>query len=143
MLSVQASDEPTLEQVDTIANCVAAHSGGYPAMTCFGKVMDPCIGSNYTNAHMIYCAVKEYMVWDQRLNATYKEALKTASKNVVRSLKSAQENWVKFRGDDCSANALIYEGGTNASLAMSVCMGKQTAVRSLQLQSLLEEIRVR
>ncbi|WP_108819634.1 lysozyme inhibitor LprI family protein [Pseudovibrio sp. Alg231-02] len=135
----QAADEPTEEQAATIAKCVEEKGGGYPAMACFGEVMEQCIGSQYQNSHMIFCAVQEYMVWDQRFNTAYAEIMKVASTNVKASLKNAQRNWIKFRDDTCSANALIYEGGSNASLAMSVCMGDQTAVRSLQLQQFLVE----
>ncbi|KZL12694.1 lysozyme inhibitor LprI family protein [Pseudovibrio sp. Ad26] len=135
----QAAEEPTEEQVVIIAKCVDEKGGGYPAMACFGEAMEQCIGSHYQNSHMIFCAVQEYMVWDQRLNTAYAEIMKHASTNVKASLKNAQRNWIKFRDDTCSANALIYEGGSNAPLAMSVCMGDQTAVRSLQLQQFLVE----
>ncbi|MFS8184385.1 lysozyme inhibitor LprI family protein [Pseudovibrio denitrificans] len=138
--SVQAADEPTEEQVTTIAKCVEEKGGGYPAMACFGEVMEQCIGTKYQNSHMIYCAVQEYAVWDQRLNAAYSEIMDIASTNVKASLKNAQRNWVKFRDYTCSANALIYEGGTHAPLTMSVCMGDQTAVRSLQLEQFLAEV---
>ncbi|SDQ22836.1 lysozyme inhibitor LprI family protein [Pseudovibrio sp. Tun.PSC04-5.I4] len=135
-----ATEAPTELEAGAVAKCVEENGGGYPAMMCYGETMQSCIGDSYQNNRMIYCAVQEYMVWDQRLNAAYQAIMKLASFNVKSSLKSAQRSWIEFRDETCSANALIYEGGSHASLAMSVCMGDQTAVRSLQLEQFLEEL---
>ncbi len=79
-------------------------------------------------------------MWDQRLNAAYAKIMKVASPEVKASLKSAQRAWIEFRDDTCSANALLFQGGTHASLIMAGCMGTQTAVRSLQLEQFLIEV---
>lgn len=135
-----AAEALTERDIATVAKCVELKGGGYPAMQCYGETMRYCIGYKYQGNHMIYCAVQENIVWDQRLNAAYQAIMKRASFNVKSSLKSAQHSWIKFRDATCSANALIYEGGSHASLAMSVCMGDQTAVRSLQLEQFVEDV---
>ncbi|KZL21343.1 hypothetical protein PsAD2_00634 [Pseudovibrio axinellae] len=130
---------PTKQEIEVIAKCVENRGGGYPAMACYGEVTEECIGEAYQNSKMVYCAVQEYMIWDQRLNAAYQKIMKVAKPQVKTSLKSAQKSWIKFRDETCSANAMVFEGGTLASLIMADCLSEQTAVRSLQLEQFITE----
>ncbi|GHB43415.1 hypothetical protein GCM10007094_36050 [Pseudovibrio japonicus] len=138
---LQAAQEPTNEQAAIVARCVEEQGLVYPAMACFGEVIDQCIGTQNQDSHMIYCSIQEYMVWDQRLNTTYTQIMKIASTEVKASLRSAQRAWIAFRDDTCSANALLFDG-TDAGLIMAACMASQTAIRSLQLDQFLSDAQI-
>lgn len=139
---VQATETSTNVEAAIIARCVEEKGLVYPAMACFGEVMELCVGDQTKSNHMIYCAVQEYMVWVQRLNTAYEEIMKVANTDATASLKRAQRAWDEFRADTCSATALLLTDGTQSSLAMAVCMGNQTAVRSLQLEQFLIEAEI-
>lgn len=135
-----AKEEPLQDDMSKLNQCIEEEGGGYYAMTCFGSILGECLDDKTSNPDMMKCAVEEFMVWDMRLKTTYSAILDKASARVTDSLKLAQNSWGAFLNDACSANALVYEGGTQASLAMAICMADQTAVRSLQLDQFLMEV---
>jgi uncharacterized protein YecT (DUF1311 family) len=80
---------------------------------------------------MIDCSDAEAKRQDARLNAAYKVAMsKVANKD---DLKSKQRAWIKARDKACQIDN---DGGQAAQLSFNECIGKETAQRANELESI-------
>lgn len=103
---------------------------------------------NCTNAsstfEMNHCAELDFSAADAKLNSVYKRALAAVpdmafekpydTKSWVAALRESQRAWVAFRDAECKNHvAMLWTGGTGATVDILGCMTEKTQARSKEL----------
>lgn len=114
----------------------AAREAATQPESCIGAVTIPCqqepVGASTMG--MIDCNTREWMVWDERLNRVYREALKEAPSKLAGALRDAQRVWLQWREKRCKLPAIDNEGGSIVGPLYTGCMLDATARQALWLE---------
>ena len=89
------------------------------AESCIGVVSTACIQAegNESTAVMLDCYGREANAWDGRLNAAYKQALKSGDgDDVVEGFRKVQRAWIAFRDASCAQPAIVFKGSMAAPM---------------------------
>jgi uncharacterized protein YecT (DUF1311 family) len=115
----------------------AAKDAATQQESCVGAVNIPCQQEpgGASTMGMIGCITREWMVWDERLNRVYREALKEASPRLARALRDAQRAWLQWREKRCKLPEIDNEGGSIAGPLYAGCMLDATARQALWMES--------
>ena len=102
--------------------------------SCIGIVSNPCLDRDSTKstADQNACIDREFAVWDDILNETYRrlrDKLDDAQKTKLRDMQRA---WVASKEKTCAFYWDYYQG-TMASPMAAACVNKETARRALFL----------
>jgi uncharacterized protein YecT (DUF1311 family) len=133
---------PDAVATNTIEDCIkTAASAGKPmsaAERCIGIVSNPCLDDNKTKstADMNACVDRERAVWDDMLNETYRLLAAKLDADQKGKLRDMQRAWIASRDKTCGFYWDFYQG-TMASPMASVCVNRETALRTLFLLSFL------
>jgi uncharacterized protein YecT (DUF1311 family) len=111
--------------------------------SCVGVISTPCLqrdpgGRSGNTVDMLDCLKREYLVWDERLNAAYKALMQgcQAGKNdkICAAQRKIERAWIAYRDALCDKP---YEehGGTFASVDYADCMLSETARQSIWLDA--------
>lgn len=129
----KGEDEPATPQGRLQA---AAKDAGTDSRSCIGAVSAPCMQKpgGASTAGMIECIGREWAVWDERLNAAYKKALKDAEPKYDKAIRATQRAWLAWREERCKLPGLENEGGSIVGPLWSSCMHETTAGQALWLE---------
>jgi uncharacterized protein YecT (DUF1311 family) len=111
--------------------------------SCVGVVSTPCLqrdpgGASGTTVDILDCLTREQRVWDERLNAAYKEWIQAcqASKDdkICAARRKIERAWIAYRDALCGQP---YEehGGTFASVDFADCMLSETARQAIWVEA--------
>jgi uncharacterized protein YecT (DUF1311 family) len=91
------------------------------------------------------CAQKDFEKKDKELNVAYQALMKslTPSKpigminypEVRRQLTNAQQDWIRFRDNDCDAKYRLRQDGTIRTIVYLSCKTEHTELRTKQLRN--------
>jgi uncharacterized protein YecT (DUF1311 family) len=120
----------------------AAKTPEVTASSCVGVVSAPCLQdpNEYgTTSGMAECVTREYRVWDERLNAAYKEWVKGCPQPTGRkddktcaARRKLERAWIAYRDALCD---LPFElGGSIAILDYADCMMRETARQAIWIE---------
>ena len=133
---------PDAKATRKIEDCIkTAAPAGKPmsaAERCIGIVSNPCLDDNKTKstADMNACVDRERTVWDDMLNETYRLLAAKLDADQKGKLRDMQRAWIASRDKTCGFYWDFYQG-TMASPMASVCVNRETALRTLFLLSFL------
>lgn len=91
-------------------------------------------GNSGNTFQIMQCLKGATEIWDRRLNAAYREALKLTEGRQREQLLTAQRAWIAYRDANC-----LYYGlgpGTIASIEAGDCMRSMTETRALELEAM-------
>jgi uncharacterized protein YecT (DUF1311 family) len=95
-----------------------------------------------STAEMANCTQKEWKAEDKKLDAYYQLISKRLEGNELTALQKAQTAWIKYRDLNCSAERMLYEGGTAGSYNYNSCMEDMAQRRLGELKSIYDYWRV-
>ncbi|WP_237154237.1 lysozyme inhibitor LprI family protein [Oryzibacter oryziterrae] len=131
---------PTKADRQAIEDCIQSSSeSGYSLDRCIGTVADPCLqeDGNDSTPMMEACSDKEATIWDDRLNAAYKQLMGKLDDDRKATLKAQQKAWIALRDQTCEMEASFWDGGTGAGPAATACYQRETGHRALTLEGFL------
>ena len=122
---------------DAIHACVQAErAAGKDGLSCIGRLANPCLErpENASTVAMYECIRKETVLWDNMLNAEYKQlrALLGSEKKRI-ALRDVQRLWIKYRDADCGLAQVFYDGGTISTPIAANCVLHKTARRAIEI----------
>lgn len=132
--------DPTAAERATIENCLkrtADDSVLKQASQCIGLISDPCIDKDTATA--VGCQERETRIWDERLNAAFKDARAHVDAATGEALKVAQRAWIQFRDAKCAVSEKEYEGGTMATIMVADCKRTEIGRRAIEMQAIAVE----
>lgn len=97
----------------------------------FGPDYPPC-GDQVSTPEIVDCTDAKTKVWDQRLNAAYRNLQQRIDAEQRQPLQAAQRLWVQYR----DANCRFYGSGegTIKRVEAAECMRSMTQDRALELE---------
>jgi uncharacterized protein YecT (DUF1311 family) len=106
--------------------------------------INPCAAPT-TTIDLNTCAQKNFEKKDKELNIAYQALMKslTPSKpigminypEVRRQLTNAQQDWIRFRDNDCDAKYRLRQDGTIRTIVYLSCKTEHTELRTKQLRN--------
>ncbi len=108
------------------------------ADVCVGQVADPCLARSATRstADQNACIDREYKVWDDILNETFRLLRDKLDEAQKAKLREMQRAWIASRDASCGFYGDFYQG-TMASPMAAYCNTRETARRALFLLGFL------
>ncbi len=104
----------------------------------------PCAAPT-TTIEMNNCAQKAYEKKDNELNVAYQALMKSLTPakpigminypEVRRQLVNAQQDWIRFRDNDCDAKYKLRQDGTIRTIVYLTCKMEHTDLRTKQLKN--------
>ena len=107
---------------------------------CIGVVADPCAdapGAEST-AGQVACATREFAVWDDILNETFRRLREKLDARQKIKLRDMQRAWIESRKRSCDFYWDFFQG-TMASPMSAYCNVRETARRAMFLMFFMEE----
>ena len=104
---------------------------------CIGLISDPCIDKDTSTA--VACQERETRIWDEKLNAAFKDARAHLDAATGEALKEAQRAWIAFRDAKCAVSEKEYGDGTMATIMVADCKRTETGRRALEMQAIAVE----
>jgi uncharacterized protein YecT (DUF1311 family) len=94
------------------------------------------------------CAEEDWLAADEYLNEAYKVAMEAmkdidadlpkAEQGAAVNLRNGQRAWITYRDATCAAEGYAMHGGSAEPLLIYGCRARLTAVRSEELQNMVE-----
>lgn len=132
-----------------VSACLAAADVDPAGRSCVGQAAEACTEmtpGGLSNAGIGRCTNAELQVWDDALNAIYKEIRASAEQNdkdldelgsaaprQVPALRDMQRAWIAYRDQRCAYEASLWGGGSGAGPAAISCALALTAEQALYL----------
>jgi uncharacterized protein YecT (DUF1311 family) len=116
-----------------VAKCLAEKAAANEdRVRCIGVVADPCLEkSEDPSTHgMADCSRREHAVWDERLNAAYRQLMIDLEPKQRVALREMQRAWIAFSDKKCEIHHVIEEGTITIPIAAYCAMvevGRQAA----------------
>ena len=132
--------EPNAAERATIDKCLKRTADDdvfKQADQCIGLISDPCIDKDTSTA--VACQERETRIWDEKLNAAFKDARAHVDAATGEALKEAQRAWIAFRDAKCAVSEKEYDGGTMATIMVADCKRTETGRRALEMQAIAVE----
>jgi uncharacterized protein YecT (DUF1311 family) len=121
----------------------AAKTPEVTALSCVGVVSTPCLqdpNEQGTTPGMAECVTREYRVWDERLNAAYKEWVKGCPEQPGRkddkacaARRKLERAWIAYRDALCDL-PYAEHGGSFATVEYADCMMRETARQAIWIE---------
>ena len=96
----------------------------------FGDDYTPC-GEKPSTPDIVACVQAKTKIWDDRLNAAYRDLLKRITPDQRQSLQQAEQLWIQYR----DANCRFYSSGpgTISRIQAAECVRSLTEDRAKEL----------
>jgi uncharacterized protein YecT (DUF1311 family) len=116
-------------------------SAGEERDTCVGSLADACLekGEDPSTYGMAECSKREYLVWDERLNATYRTMMAELAPDQRRELRDLQRAWIAFSDKKCGFYRVIQPEGSIVIPIASYCAMRETGRQAVFLEMMHEE----
>jgi len=92
---------------------------------------------------MRQCNAKEFRIYDQALNESYRQLMHRLDPTERRNLREAQRAWIRYRDAECRFEGFEMRGGTGEALLVGGCLAEMTRRRAGELRKFLKGIRQR
>jgi uncharacterized protein YecT (DUF1311 family) len=114
----------------------AANDAPTDRESCIGAVANACAGTpeGESTMGMVQCSDRELAVWDERLNAAYKDAIATDDAKIKAGLLQTQRAWLAYRDALCAMPALENAGGSIIGPLTEACLMAETAKQAIWLE---------
>lgn len=132
--------QPTLAERAIIDTCLKRTDGQdvfKQGSQCIGLISDPCIDKDTSTA--VACQERETRIWDEKLNAAFKDARAHVDAATGGALKDAQRAWIAFRDAKCLVSEKEYGEGTMATVMVADCKRTETGRRALEMLAIAAE----
>ena len=137
--SVGQAAAPNARDVAVVQDCLKSQRGReFKGERCIGVVVDPCLKRTRSTADQNACADREFAVWDDILNETYRRLGKQLEEEQKGKAREMQRSWIETRDKTC-AFYWDYFQGTMASPMSSYCNVRETARRAMFLKFFMDE----
>jgi uncharacterized protein YecT (DUF1311 family) len=135
------AEKPDAADSAKVQSCIKS-SGAAPRdrERCIGVVADPCAdapGAEST-AGQVACAMREFAVWDDILNETFRRLREKLDVRQKIKLRDMQRTWIESRKRSCDFYWDFFQG-TMASPMGAFCENRETARRALFLLGFLDD----
>src|SRR3954471_24186049 len=131
--------KPDAADSAAVQSCVKSAAGGSQRERCIGIIADPCADrpDAQSTADQVACAAREFAVWDDILNETYRRLRDKLDAEQKIKLRAMQRAWIDSRERSC---AFYWDSfrGTMASPMNAFCNKRETARRALFLLGFLD-----
>ena len=140
-----------------LVECYEVATTDEARLDCKGRMSTVCMETEdggFSTLGMVSCVAAETQVWDGFLNMAYQARMQGLAQldiaeavqfpefaNRADSLRTAQRAWIAFRDGECSLAYAMWGSGSMRQLAAVGCLLDMTAARTVELESLGEEMR--
>jgi uncharacterized protein YecT (DUF1311 family) len=101
----------------------------------FAQDYEPC-GNQTSTVDIVACVQVKTKLWDQRLNAAYKNLAQRIDAGQREPLKMAQRLWIQYRDANCGFYAS--QDGSIRQIEGAECMRAMTEERALELEKAMK-----
>lgn len=84
-----------------------------------------------------FCSQQSYQAADKKLNQVYQQVTSSIKGEPKQLLITAQQEWVKFRDNNCNFEVYNSRGGTGYEIFRNGCLERLTKQRTKDLQDYL------
>jgi uncharacterized protein YecT (DUF1311 family) len=137
-----AAEDATPADRAAIQRCLDEKAAvGEERDTCVGSLADACLdkGDDPSTYGMADCSKREYLVWDERLNETYRRMMAELERDQQRELRDLQRAWIAFSDKKCSFYRVMQPQGSIIIPIASYCAMKETGRQAVFLEMMHEE----
>ena len=133
------SARPDAADSATMQSCIKSASGRPERERCIGIIADRCAEQPdaESTAGQVACAAREFAVWDDILNETYRRLRAALDARQKVRLRAMQRAWIESRERSCAFYWDFFRG-TMASPMNAFCRNRETARRALFLLGFLD-----
>ena len=133
------SARPDAADSATVQSCIKSASGRPERERCIGIIADRCAEQPdaESTAGQVACAAREFAVWDDILNETYRRLRAALDARQKVKLRAMQRAWIESRERSCAFYWDFFRG-TMASPMNAFCRNRETARRALFLLGFLD-----
>jgi uncharacterized protein YecT (DUF1311 family) len=133
------SAKPDAADSATVQSCIKSASGRPERERCIGIIADPCAEQPdaESTAGQLGCAAREFAVWGDILNETYRRLRAALDARQKVKLRAMQRAWIESRERSCAFYWDFFRG-TMASPMNAFCRNRETARRALFLLGFLD-----
>jgi uncharacterized protein YecT (DUF1311 family) len=133
------TDKPDAADSATVQSCIKSASDRPQRERCIGIIADPCAEQPdaESTAGQMACAAREFAVWDDILNETYRRLRVKLDAEQKVKLRAMQRAWIDSRERSCAFYWDFFRG-TMASPMSVFCNNRETARRALFLLGFLD-----
>lgn len=140
--SAPAADDATPADRAAIRQCLDEKAAaGEERESCIGVVADACLdkGDDPSTYGMADCSKREYLVWDERLNETYRKIMAELEPGQQRELRELQRAWITFSDKKCGFYRVMQPEGSIVIPIASYCAMRETGRQAVFLETMHEE----
>lgn len=108
---------------------------------CVGVIADPCLekSEDPSTFGMADCSRREYAVWDDRLNETYRKLMKELDAKQQRELRELQRAWIAFSDRKCGFHRVMQPEGSIIIPIAAYCAMQEVGRQATFLETMLAE----
>jgi uncharacterized protein YecT (DUF1311 family) len=132
------AEKPDADDSVKVQSCIKS-AQGRERERCIGVVADPCADNDkaQSTADQVACAAREFAVWDDILNETFRRLRDKLDAKQKIKLRLMQRAWIDSRKRTCDFYWDFFQG-TMASPMSAFCENRETARRALFLLGFLD-----
>jgi uncharacterized protein YecT (DUF1311 family) len=132
------AEKPDAADSAKLQSCIKS-AAGRERERCIGVVADPCADDDkaQSTADQVACAAREFAVWDDILNETFRRLRDKLDVKQRVKLRLMQRAWIDSRKRTCDFYWDFFQG-TMASPMSAFCENRETARRALFLLGFLD-----
>lgn len=137
-----AADDATPADRAAVQQCLDEKAvAGEERESCIGVVADTCLdkGDDPSTYGMADCSKREYLVWDERLNETYRKMMAELEPGQQRELRELQRAWIAFSDKKCGFYRVMQPDGSIVIPIASYCAMRETGRQAVFLETMHEE----
>lgn len=136
---------------DVLRGCYRAAPDVEARQACIGQMAETCMNGTdggWSTLGMTFCTLAEAEVWDEYLNAEYRQTRAWAEAADAEEaeffpgyaqraefLLEAQRAWITFRDAECGLEYALWGSGSMRNIAGASCKLDMTAARTIELRS--------
>ena len=109
--------------------------------SCIGVLAAACLqkeGETAGDGQYSDCYEREAQVWDERLNAAYRDAQGRMEKDAGKNVQKVQRAWIAWRDASCAQPWITFQGSMAAPMQAD-CMLDLTARQAIWMEGWAEE----
>jgi uncharacterized protein YecT (DUF1311 family) len=131
--------KPDAADSAAVQSCIKSAADGSQRERCIGIIADPCADrpDAQSTADQVACAAREFAVWDDILNETYRRLRAALDARQKVKLRGMQRAWIESRERSCAFYWDFFRG-TMASPMNAFCRNRETARRAIFLLGFLD-----
>jgi len=140
--TAHAAEDATPADRAAIQRCLEEKAAaGEERETCVGVIADACLDKSEdpSTYGMAECSKREYLVWDERLNATYRKMMAELERDQQRELRDLQRAWIAFSDKKCSFYRVMQPHGSIVIPIASYCAMRESGRQAVFLEMMHEE----